>query len=195
MKVFFIFSIIIFHILIGQNIQSGQYNSTKIGVSGNRLTGYYQNCTAECKFSCFIFFEGKITNSTFEIVSYFPEFSNLIKGTIQEISPGSIKIKLVSEHGGCWNVEPDFNKGGVDLKIHKKEDWIEIRMVSSQKAFFYSDPENSNILKSYVIKNDSLAILEKKPSWLFGQFNNGNIKTKGWLKESDFYSLKVKDSK
>ncbi len=134
------------------------------------------------KFSCIFFIEGIVTDSSFSISTYFPndQYEDLIEGTMEIINDSTIKIKLPSEHGGCWNVM-HFADEPVQFDLQEQINWKRITYVGSDISYFYKEPLESKKSKSYVLKDDLICIEKIKDSWAFCIFY-GEKTTKGWIK-------------
>jgi hypothetical protein len=175
-----------------QKIQSGVYDNAlliAVNSSSNQLTGYYENYTGwdeesnSPRFSCVFYIEGEITDSKFSITTYYPNYSETILGYIEINSDSSINIKLAEEHGGCWNVEHFANEPN-KFSIEENKDWIAIKFVKSDKAYFYNEKSEDKKRKAYIIKNDFVLIKKIEGDWAYGVYEGKTI-TKGWIKLSD----------
>jgi len=100
-----------------------------------------------------------------------------------------IRISLEEEPGGCWNVEPRFDEEGVILELTEGKDWKFIRIVSSERAYFYNSPDEKERGKSYIIEGDILKVLEVEGDWVRGEYLGSQGTTTGWIKESDLYEI------
>ena len=172
-------------------LQSGSYDDgvLSIAVNDDVVMGFYENYTGwdeklqAPRFSCLFFFVGRIENSEIEIASSYT------KGAIELLEEDRIKISLEEEPGGCWNVEPDFDEGGVDFELTERKDWKFIRMVSSERAYFYNSPDEKERGKSYIIEGDVLRVFEVEGDWVKGEYHGSQGITTGWIKESDLYEI------
>ena len=178
---------------------SGQFSSVMIGVDNDgKLTGYYENHTGwdnrynAPKYSCLFYISGTRRGDRYQISTWYPGDSEYIEGSLKFIGDRNnpmIRLKLDGEHGGCWNVAPLLKEGeGVEYNLTKRGNWNSIRVVSADKAFFYSSPNSRNKRKAYVIKNDVLRVLKTRAGWVKAEFGNGRRITRGWIKSSDLFA-------
>jgi len=149
---------ILFHALLLLIIQqghaqqpvSGSYDELKLAYNpaNNLLTGYFESGTGDAghgknpQFACAFYLEGKLVNGKATIKTYSTgNHPDTITGTLQIDRTGKITIRLPEEHGGCWNVQhfADTTDPAIFV-LSKKENWIEIHMVTSGKAFFAGSP-------------------------------------------------------
>ena len=172
-------------------LQPGSYDDglLSIAVNDDVVTGFYENYTGwdektqAPRFSCLFLFVGRIENSKIEIAS------SDTKGIIELLENDRVKIRLGEEPGGCWNVEPRFDEEGVVFELTEREEWKFIRMVSSERAYFYNSPDEKERGKSYIIEGDILRVLEVEGDWVRGEYHGSQGITTGWIKESDLCEI------
>jgi len=172
-------------------LQPGSYGNglLSIAVNDDVVTGFYENYTGwdeklqVPRFSCLVFFVGRIEGSEIEIAS------SHIKGTIEVLEEDKIKINLEEEPGGCWNVEPGFDEEGVIFELTEGKEWKSMRIVSNEKAYFYNNPDEKEQGKSYIVKGDVLRVFEPEGDWVRGEYHGSQGVTTGWIKESDLYEI------
>jgi hypothetical protein len=172
-------------------LQPGSYDDGLLSIAVNEdvVTGFYENHTGwdeqaqAPRFSCLVFFVGRIEGSKAEIES------SESKGTIELLGNDKVKITLEEEPGGCWNVEPRFDKGGVIFELTDRKEWKSIRIVSSERAYFYNNPDENERGKSYIIGGDILKVFEVEGDWVKGEYHGSQGITTGWIKESDLYEI------
>lgn len=186
------------NILYGQTIQSGEYGfGLKLAFDSktNKLTGYFENYkgwdeeTNNHKFSCIFYLEGLVAKNKFGVLTYYPEnkSKDTISGQLEIINNETIKIKLPYEHGGCWNVQ-HFADEPVSFDIEKKTEWIQIKYVVKNKAYFYSGKSENKKQKTYLVKNDFVCIDKTEGDWTHCTFYGKRI-TKGWIKTADLNKI------
>jgi hypothetical protein len=176
-------------------LQPGSYDNgvLSIGINDDLVTGFYENHTGwdektqAPRFSCLFFFVGRIDKSKVEIASSYS------KGTIELLGNDKVKISLEEEPDGCWNVEPRFDEEGVIFELTERKEWKSIRIVSSERAYFYNSPDETERGKSYVIEGDILKVLELEGSWVKGEYCGSQGITAGWIKESDLCEVEVNE--
>lgn len=185
------FTILLFsNILFGQRIITGEYSfGLKIAFDNktNKLTGYFENYTGwdeetnNPKFSCIFYIEGLVNEDKFKINTYYPtdKSDDLIEGTIEIVDNKTIKIKLSEEHGGCWNVE-HFADEPAKFELEKQSNWIQIKYIETEKAYFYKDKKNDTKQKAYLVKGDFVCVEKVEGEWVYCTYFGKNT-TKGWL--------------
>jgi hypothetical protein len=172
-------------------LQPGSYDGGLLSIAVNEdvVTGFYENYTGwdektqAPRFSCSFFFVGRIENSRAEIAT------SDTRGTIELLGNDQVKISLEEEPGGCWNVEPRFDEEGVVFELTEREEWKFIRIVSSERAYFYDHPDENERGESYIIQGDVLRVLEVEGDWVRGEYHGSQGITTAWIKESDLYEI------
>ena len=173
-------------------IQSGSYGELKIAYNHfmNKVTGYYENYsgwdeeTKQPKFSCIFYFEGDIRDGKGKINSFYPkDKSQMISGEIEYMDSGNIRIKLFEEHGGCWNVQ-HFADDFLNFKMDKKERWIFIKHVDTDKVYFHSNSNSTSIQTTYIVRGDIVYIDRTLNEWAHCIYM-GKKKVSGWLLMDD----------
>ncbi|PLX12577.1 MAG: hypothetical protein C0597_13035, partial [Marinilabiliales bacterium] len=174
-------------------IKSGIYdNGLKLAYnpSTNSLTGIFENYsgydenTGNHRFSCIFYIQGFLLNNASEIETFYPldKSETLIAGELNRLEDSIISIKLNEEHGGCWNVwnfADDFSK----FSLEESKNWLEIKYVVIEKAFFYHEKIESTKRKAYVLKGDLVFIDKIESDWIHCNFY-GKTVTQGWLRRS-----------
>ena len=172
-----------YSLLIAQ--PAGSYDPALVGVDGDLFTGYYQNCTAECKFSCNVYFEGRKTADSFAILAYVPGDKEVIPGTAQA-SDKKLHLRLNALPDGCWNVEPEFNRAGVTLLRDAPAEWLQVRVL---RYLTNLRPEKKGKSGPLVERGQAVLVLKKSGHWYFVK-KPGSEKTSGWIKESELFPLR-----
>jgi hypothetical protein len=186
------FSLLLLTCSIGfSQISSGEYDSglnIAYNPKNKLVTGYFENytgmdeTTGNPRFSCIFYLEGFNNNGKIKITSYYPidKKEDLIDGEIQIVTSNKIKIKLSEEHGGCWNVA-HFADEFTTFEIQTPKNWIEIRYIAINKAYFYGAKDDKTKKKSYLIKGDIIYIDKIENNWIHCHYF-GNKTSEGWLK-------------
>lgn len=186
------FSLLLLTSSIGfSQISSGEYDSglnIAYNPKNKLVTGYFENytgmdeTTGNLRFSCIFYFEGFNNNGKIKITSYYPldKKEDLIDGEIQIDTSNKIKIKLSEEHGGCWNVA-HFADEFTTFEIQTPKNWIEIRYIAINKAYFYGAKDDNTKKKSYLTKGDIIYIDKIENNWIHCHYF-GNKTSEGWLK-------------
>jgi len=182
----------------GQKIISGDYGyGLRLSYDNktNKLTGYFENYTGwdeetqSPKFSCIFYIQGLVLGQKFNINTYYPtqKRDDIIEGTIEIIDSKTVNIKLLKEHGGCWNVQ-HFADNPEKFGLEKKENWVQIKYVDVDKAYFYKDKSSDKKMKTYLIRGDFICIEKIEKEWAFCTYFGKKI-TKGWLKIENLNNL------
>ena len=182
-------------------IVSGEYDQLLLAVGANgELTGYYNDSTGAGQFTCIFYIRGKLQNDAAEITTWFPAEKDVIRGKLEFVEengkPG-VNIKLAEEPGGCWNVNSEFDDAeGSTLGLNEPREWNAIRVVKADKARFYDQPNNNSKRAAYLVTGDAVGVFKTQNDWAEAEFvnhcadkecNQTKI-TRGWLKETDFFS-------
>jgi hypothetical protein len=176
-------------------VVSGDYDGFLIGVDRNgTLTGYFESSTGNGQFSCIFFVSGKIGHSVDSVDTWFPgerDPKEVIHGVLEQMSSNgkpAIRLKLDEEHGGCWNVQ-HFASDQSTFVLTEQGSWTSIRIVASQKAFFYDEPSNSSPRKAYAVKGNALRVFDTREGWVSAEYvSPENRRTRGWIREQDLFA-------
>ncbi|OYU85533.1 MAG: hypothetical protein CFE24_01120 [Flavobacterium sp. BFFFF2] len=178
----------------GQSIKSGQYGTLSLAFdpATKKLTGYFEDHTGwdeqtkAPRFSCVFYIEGLVTGNTFEVSTYYPndKFEDTIIGEIEIVNNQTVKIKLPNDHGGCWNVQ-HFADEPVAFNLDQPASWKQIKFVTKNKSYFYSDNAEHKKQNSFLVKNDFVHIDKRVGKWAFCTFFGDKKATKGWMKMAD----------
>ena len=178
---------------------SGLYDSMLIGVDKEKgeLTGFFEDATGwdeqtkAPRFSCVFYVYGKLQGDTYQVTTWYPGEKEYIKGELKFVlreGRREVYMKLEEEHGGCWNVQQFADKGSpATLSLTERGNWIDVRVVSADKAFFHSGPNAQMKGRAYVVKNDPLRVLKIQPGWIEAEYAGKKV-ARGWIKESDLFS-------
>lgn len=198
MNLYLIALLLLTSISFGQKIVTGEYDSgLKLAYDNktNKLTGYFESYTGwdeEVKaprFSCIFYIEGTIKDNKCQIKTYYPldKLDETIVGTIEVLNNKTVKIKLPEEHGGCWNVQ-HFADEPAQFDLEKNIAWVQIRYVSSDKSFFYSEKSVDKKQKAYLIKRDFICIEKIENDWAYCVYYGKKI-VKGWMRLADLNKI------
>jgi hypothetical protein len=178
-------------------IASGDYNGLLIAVDSDRqlITGYFDSTTGNGQFSCIFYIRGNINSSNNKIKTWFPDETDpqlVIEGVIEKTSVNgkpAVIVKLKEEHGGCWNVQRFAEKDSTPFNLTTINDWKEIRVVSSRRAYFHDTPQISTKRKTYIVRGDALRITQSIEGWVHAEYvNPDGQRASGWVKESELFS-------
>lgn len=182
----------------GQNLQSGYYDaglSLAVDPLNHRITGYFSQSSGwdeslkTPKFSCIFYLKGVIDKDTIALTTYYPdeEKTDLIKGWLVLKTNHALTLQLEEDHGGCWNVQP-FKSEPILFTLQESASWIEVKYVTSKKAYFYSRKDTNKKRKAFVVQNDFICVDRIEKEWAHGYFF-GDKTTSGWLRLNDLNTL------
>jgi hypothetical protein len=164
---------------------AGDYDRAIVAVDGDLITGYFRDCTGECKFSCNVFFEGQSKPGKFAIRTYYPGETGTIEGVAEATGKG-LNLRLKAVPDGCWNVTPEFATQGVEMLREPKADWLQIRVLR-RKSHLYKKPDGMKAAE--LQEHQTVIVLRKKVEWFFVR-KPGVEKISGWLRQRDLFPLK-----
>ncbi len=156
------------------------------------VTGYFENCvgyderTKRPLICCIFFLYGKKEGDKYQIITWYPGTKDIIEGELRLPEPGktSLFIRLKKPPPGYMAQNFDVDKGN-DFPLDEPGEWIEVRVVSAPKAYFYREPDAKSKRSAYVVKRDVVRVYEKKKGWALAEYQ----RTRGWIKEGDLFSL------
>ena len=113
-------------------------------------------------------------------------------GELSQTEAGiSLKIAGGQGHDGCGLVlMPEIRTG---LRFDKTEslDWIDLRQVTTDRAYIYSMPQLGSRTRKYLVKGDVIGVLSQDRQWLKIEFRNSRSKTVGWILAEHAVGLRV----
>jgi len=179
------------HPATDSEIASGDYGGDMliaVDPASHIVRGYYQSSTGNGRFNCIFYFSGKANGA---IRSYFPETpEEVVMGTLSRESDGSVNVRLVTEHGGCWNVQHFADKDQpAEFTLQTAYPWVAVAVIKSARAYLYDSPISKVPRKAYVVKGDGVGIHGRRPGWLQVDFVGGGKTVSGWIRSSDVYPI------
>ncbi|WP_343674254.1 hypothetical protein [Paraburkholderia heleia] len=150
---------------------SGDYgDGMLIGVNPatQAVTGYYSADNINGQFSCIFYLTGKLGRSPIPVSTYFPETpEEKIKGKLFLDAPDKFKVRLSTEHGGCWNVMHFADDGyPAEFTLVARHHWLSIAVVKSDRAYFYDTPTSLQHRRAYIVQGDGVGVRAVQPGWL-----------------------------
>jgi hypothetical protein len=156
------------------------------------VSGYYHSETGGGQFSCIFYIVGKLSGRRSAISTYFPEqpASDLIKGKLV-VEARRLKVRLRSEHGGCWNVRHFADDTDpAEFTLDSAHAWSSVAVVKSGRAYFFETPGGRTRRKEYIVKGDGVGVRTKKLGWLEVDYIDSNGKmVSGWIKQAGVYRV------
>ncbi len=179
----------------------GEYGPLRIAhdPASGAVTGYYESMTGwdeeiqAPRFSCVFALHGTLEGNRAAIATAYPGDGEVITGILELTGEQALRITLDEEHGGCWNVQPDFPRpqGGVAFSLGAEQPWTALRVVGTERAHFHDAADPDRRRKAYCVEHDVLPVLSSSPGWVEGRFEHEGNVTEGWVREADLYALPV----
>lgn len=73
----------------------------------------------------------------------------------------------------------------VEMEVQHAGEWISVYAIGAQKARFYSRPDSSSVLKSFLVNGDVIYVYDEQADWYFVKFEEGRRKIEGWIRKVD----------
>ncbi len=187
----------------------GENGTVIIGVNAKTkaLSGYYEssnstgNITAECRF----FFKGRLgaENVAFiQIVGVHPDLlqegSKPIDGKVEHQSKSGkslITIYLNQVPSSCdwlYNGLPSYVppknftlKNGLPNEFQRNGSWQAVKVIRSERSYFYKQPNSANRGKAYLIAGDLIYIYDETPGWYYAEYQGEQKTIRGWIEKTD----------
>jgi hypothetical protein len=168
--------------------RSGVYEGLTLAVDGTGLiTGYYREVQGEgVTKSCAFFLKGQARGGDAEVSTW----SDRIRPGQLVARPDGVQLRIENgrQHAGCGLVLMPQIAEGLDLDLVENAEWIELRTVASERAYFHSARDASSRLRAFVVRGDVVGVLSRSGEWLRAEYR-GSKRTTGWIRASD--TLKV----
>ena len=174
------------------SVVSGDYgDGLLIGINpaNHMITGYFSASTGQGQFSCMFYLTGTPGRSSTPVSTYFPDTpADKIEGEMVSESPLKLKLRLSSEHGGCWNVQHFADDSeAAEFTLVEKHPWVSIAVVRSARAYFFDTPTSPVHRKAYVVQGDGVGVRAGQPGWLQVDFVGGGRLVTGWIRRAEVY--------
>jgi Transposase domain (DUF772) len=139
---------------------------------------------------CIFYLTGELHGSSAHVSTYFPEgpATDLIKGELVLETHQKFRVRLPSEHGGCWNVEHFADEDQpAQFTLQASPPWTSIAVAKRDKTYFFDTPASAPHRKAYLVKGDGVGVRTTQPGWLEVDFVGGDKPVSGWIRQSDVY--------
>ncbi len=175
-----------------ERLAGGVYGEMLVGFdpASQAVSGYFYSQTGQGQYSCIFYLRGRLRGAEAEIATYFPESprDDLIKGRLVLAARGQFRVRLASEHGGCWNVRHFADEGQpAEFRLDAAHPWVSVAVVKADRAYFFDAPASPVHRKAHVVKGDGVGVRAFRPGWLQVDFVSGDRPVSGWIRESDVY--------
>lgn len=181
-------------------IPSGKYGFIDLAFNGTIVSGAYQfydkwdtKANEFRDINKFYFYGEKRNGNQYRIIGGHPNdvfFCGLI---ILDSIKRTITLVLSDQPNGYAN--DDFTEG-YSVKSDSKKEWIQIRIVKSLKANFYTEASINQKKKAYLVRGDYVNVLKYSDGFVLVEYYRPNTNKPlitGWLNENDLYSLNPLD--
>ncbi len=194
MKQLFYFLILLITIKsLGQIPQSGIYNELILvrNETNKTIDGYFNSSTGNGQISCIYEFKGTfktLNDKKISVTAFWQDDDEIITGELICKEGNKFLLKFSEPLLGdmaCGGV----SQSGAEFEMTKQKNWKEIRIVKTEKTYFYKESKISTKRKAYITDLDAVGVIKEKGEWLLVDFNGSKLTT-GWIKKSDLYKKK-----
>jgi hypothetical protein len=184
---------------------SGVYNNGLLSLAsdGNLVTGFYANGRYEGnpKFGCSFYFFGNSSDQLearkikIKILNPFSLTEKPRAGTFKLHDEEDDIFSLVANLNAddCWDSELGFTEigtaPGIGFELATEKPWLEIRIASTDRVYFYDSVNEQTRRKAYVINGDPLFIGKIEGEWMMATYIGQKSARSGWIKKADTKSL------
>ena len=175
------------NMLTSDSISSGIYwnEGATIAFDGHQLTGYIDNQAGENgRFTCQFYFSGQVIGRAFDVVCRNFIDTNIVSGKVTIITPTKFFLKTFN-NPGCSDMIASFEEKGDTISLNTPSKIKQIRIVKSEKAFFYSSSDLKTKKKAYLVKGNQAYVYELQQGWLKVTYG----KISGWMHEDDMFLI------
>ena len=156
--------------------------SLYIANNNNTITGFFQNYRGS-GFSTLFFLHGDISGKSQDSIHiriyYPPDTAEFIEGFIRLLDSTRLIIKLAeTPPGDCFGLDDNES----EFSLNKKYDWKEITYIKTKSSYLYFRPSEKERSKSYLVKFDCIAIIERRSDWSKIDFIGKTGLKRGWIK-------------
>jgi len=175
----------------------GVYDNAIVGFDDEKkiVTGYFSETSSDesrPSMRCQFYFSGKLTGSKAQLKIYQLTLKDKpTAGTLRvehNEKGSSINLQLEEEQPGCMNIYPKIELAKTKLSFVSPAKWIEIRMASEKKVYFYKDIVAGTKTKIYITKGDVVGVLEYKGEWAKVVYTGETKSTVGWVKVTQLFT-------
>jgi hypothetical protein len=178
------------------SVTPGTYDNTIVAFDKSKkiVTGYFSESSANessPSIQCEFYFAGVLTGSTAKLKIYQLTLQDKpTSGTLKVEGAGedsNINLQLEEEQPGCMNIYPKAELAKNKLPIVTPASWIEVRMVTEKKVYFFKSILPETKTKTYITKGDVVGVLEYRGDWAKVMYKGETKSTTGWIKVSQMY--------
>lgn len=170
--------------------EPGVYENLLLAVnSDGAVTGYYREDQGEGAVkTCAFAFKGTARS---DIATILVGVDESFPGEIHAETDGiNLKIAKGRELPGCGLVLMPEIAEGLSYDLITKASWNELRTITSEKSYFYSEPNAGKQLKSYLVKGDVVGVVSKEGDWLqIDYYSDSGKMSRRWINGKETMSF------
>lgn len=191
-KTIFFIALFIFAVKgFGQIPSSGLYGDLILFRNNDNHTidGYFKSSTSDGRFTCLFEFKGtykNLSDKLINVTALWPDDEMTREGLLICISNNSFVLKFNESLPGSMACSGVDSETGSEFELQKNKEWLGIKIVKSERAYFFKEPIDETKCKAYITKYDAVGIIERKNDWLLVEYYGLKL-TLGWIKLTDFY--------
>jgi hypothetical protein len=169
---------------------TGVYGPLTLGRDRDRVTGTFDearigNGTEEApQFTCRFLLAGKLRDGRVAIRAWHPGDEEVIEGTLA-VTGDAATLRLEDSPPGCamtsgLNANEDFR-----MPRDEAGAWSAVRMVRAKRAYFHAQPKEFKRAKAYLLRGDTVRVIETQRDWVRAEFPAARTPVIGWLRTLD----------
>lgn len=173
------------------SLKSGVYEGLSLAISKEGLvTGYFNEKQGEVvEKGCSFYLQGTYAAGQVNFISW---RTSKLPGSLKVQSDGVVlQIPQGRTHPGCMSVLLPQIDQGLSLDLTSSASWEELRVVASEKASFYKEPDETKKMKAYLVKGNVVGVVDTKKGWLSVEYLTEKGKVSGWMPESNLARLEA----
>lgn len=144
--------------------------------------------------NCIFWFNGQLDNNGMAKITSWS--TQVLPGNVQ-FKEQQIEITLPhgQQHAGCMNtLLPEIETGEI-WSLTDTTNWVDLVTITQEKARMYREHDIHSKSPGYVVKGDTLGLLQRKADWSQVEYiNDAGKRLTGWIKNSDYQSLSSSDA-
>jgi hypothetical protein len=169
---------------------SGVYGPLTLGFDGDRVTGIFDearvgNGSEEApQFTCRFLLSGRLREGRAAIRTWQPGDAEVIEGMLAWTDDGAV-LRLEESPPGCA-MTSGLN-AGEEFQMPRDEagNWTSVRMVRAKRAYFHTQPKEFKRGKAYLLRGDTVRVVETQRDWVRAAFPAARSPVIGWLRSFD----------
>lgn len=169
---------------------SGIYGPLTLGLDGDRVTGIFDEARvgngteAAPQFTCRFLLAGKLREGRVALRAWHPGGSEVIEGLLALDEDGAT-LRLEESPPGC--AMTSGLTAGEEFRMPRDETgaWTAVRMVRAKRAYFHTQPKEFKRGKAYLLRGDTVRVVETQRDWVRAEFPAARRPVIGWLRAFD----------